>query len=101
MPALLKINDVQGVSAEIVLQERVVTAEFMVVEIRENIRERIVRAEVELGPFTTETRPNGQEVTRGTGRRGVVVWENQAYDAIRDTWTNSDLLSAIKAKLEA
>jgi hypothetical protein len=97
MPA---INDVQGIATEIVLQERLTTTEFKVVEIHENIRERFVRAEVELGPFTTETRPNGQTVTRGASRRGVNVWSNEEYDAVRDTWANSDLLVAVKAKLE-
>lgn len=96
MPA---INDVQGTASEIVLQERLTTTEFKVVEINENIRDRIVRAEVELGPFTTEERPNGQTHTRGASRRGVTVWSNEEYDAIRDTWTNSDLLDAVKAKL--
>jgi len=96
MPA---INDVQGTVTEVVLQERLVTNEFKVVEIHENIRDRFVRAEVELGPFTSEERPNGQSVTRGTGRRGVNVWANEEYDAIRDTWTNADLLDAVKAKI--
>lgn len=96
MPA---ITDVQGTNAEIVLQERLTTSEFKVVEIHENIRDRFVRAEVELGPFTTEERPNGQSITRGTGRRGVQVWANEEYDAIRDTWANADLLAAVKAKL--
>lgn len=96
MPA---ISDVQGTVTEVVLQERLVTNEFKVVEIHENIRDRIVRAEVELGPFTSEERPNGQSVTRGTGRRGVNVWSNEEYDAIRDTWTNADLLAAVKAKI--
>ena len=96
MPA---ITDVQGTNAEIVLQERLTTTEFKVVEIHENIRDRVVRAEVELGPFTTEERPNGQSVTRGAGRRGVNVWANEEYDAIRDIWANSDLIAAVKAKL--
>lgn len=96
MPA---ISDVQGTTAEIVLQERLTTSEFKVVEIHENIRERFVRAEVELGPFTTEERPNGQTTTRGTGRRGINVWSNEEYDAIRDTWANADLIAVVKAKL--
>ncbi len=98
MPA---INDVQGITTEIVLQERLTTTEFKVTEINENIVARWVRAEVELGPFTTETRPNGQSEVRGAGRRGVMVWNGDEYDAIRDTWANADLLAAVKAKLEA
>lgn len=98
MPA---INQVQPVSGEIVLQERVVTNEFVITEIHESIRNRFVRVDVELGPFTTETRPNGETETRGSGRRGLVVWDNDAYDAVRDTWANADLMAAVKTKLEA
>lgn len=97
MPAA--ITDVQAVSKEIVLQERVTTSEFMITEIHENIRNRFVRVEVELGPFTTSTRPNGEEETRGSGRRGLIVWDNADYDAIRDTWTNGDLMQVVAQKL--
>lgn len=97
MPA---INETQGIASEIVLQERLTTNEFVVVEIHENIRDRNVRAEVELGPFTTDTRPNGQTQVRGSSRRGIMVWNGGEYDAIRDTWANSDLLAAVKSKLE-
>lgn len=89
----------QTVQSEIVLSERVTTNEFRIVEIQESIRNRNVRAEVELGPFITEERPNGETEVRGSGRRGVTVWENEAYDAIRDTWTNADLLAAVTAAL--
>lgn len=99
MPAT--IADVQPVSAEIVLQERVTTTEFTIVEIQENVRNRFVRVDVELGPFTTETRPNGQTETRGSSRRGVVAWENEEYDAIRDTWSNVELMAVVTAKLSA
>lgn len=98
MPA---INEVQPVAVEIVLQERVTTNEFIISEIHENIRNRFVRVEVELGPFTTETRPNGQTETRGTSRRGILVWEGEAYDSIRDTWANADLMAAVKAIIES
>lgn len=94
------INETQGIANEIVLQERLTTNEFVVVEIHENIRDRNVRVELELGPFTTETRPNGQTFTRGSSRRGINVWNGDEYDAIRDTWANSDLLAAVKVKLE-
>lgn len=99
MPAA--INTAQGVAKEIVLQERVVTNEFRITEIHESIQNRFVRVDVELGPFTEETRPGGQVEVRGSGRRGVVAWDNEAYDAVRDTWTNADLIAAVKAKLEA
>lgn len=89
----------QTIQSEIVLSERVTTTEFRVVEIHESIQNRFVRAEVELGPFVTHERPNGETETRGSSRRGVNVWENDAYDAIRDTWSNADLLAAVTAAL--
>jgi hypothetical protein len=98
MPA--NITDVQSVSTELVLQERVTTNEFTIVEIQESIRNRVVRVDVELGPFVTTTRPTGQTETRGSGRKTVVAWENEEYDTVRDTWTNVDLMAVITAKLE-
>lgn len=97
MPAT--IADVQPVSKEIVLQERVTTSEFIITEIHESIKNRFVRVEIELGPFTTDTRPNGETEIRGSGRRGIIAWDNSAYDAVRDTWTNGDLMTVVAAKL--
>jgi hypothetical protein len=88
----------QTLSGEIVLSERVVANEFIIVEIMENIRARYVRAVFELGPFVTEQGITG-DVIRGTSVRSVVVWDNEAYDAVRDTWRNEDLLAAIKVIL--
>lgn len=94
------INDLQAVAAEIVLQERVTTTEFRVLEIHESVPQRFVRAEIELGPFvTSESGPGGQTETRGSRRMGVDVWNGVEYDTIRDTWTNADLLLAIKSKI--
>ena len=93
------IVDVGTITTEIVLSERRVTNEFAITQIMENVRDRMVRVEVELGPFTEETRPNGEVERRGSGNRGVVVWQNEEYDAIRDTWVNADLIAAIKSKL--
>lgn len=95
----MTIADSQTATNEIVLSERVVTSDYRVVEIHESIQNRFVRVEIELGPFTTETRPGGETFTRGTGRRGVTVWENEAYDAVRDTWRNEDLLAIIATKI--
>lgn len=97
MPAT--IADIGTVSSEIVLSERRVTNEFLIVEIQEHIKQRFVRAEIELGPFTTETRPDGSTETRGTSRRGMVVWENTNYDAVRDTWSNADLIAQVTSIL--
>jgi len=93
------INENHTVENEIVLSERVVTSEFRIIEIQENIRQRYVHVEVELGPFTTEERPNGETETRGTGRRGISVWSGEEYDAVRDTWRNEDLLAVVMAKM--
>lgn len=95
------INDTQAITSEIVLQERVTTTEFRIVEIHESIQDRMVRVDVELGPFETVQRPDGATNTRGRGRRGVIAWSNEEYDLIRDTWTNTDLIAAVKAKLES
>ena len=92
------IADPQTIAGEIVLSERVTTNEFIIVEIQENIRERYVRAEIELGPFVTEQRPMG-DIVRGSSRRGIVVWQNEAYDTVRDTWRNEDLMLAVTAIL--
>jgi hypothetical protein len=89
----------QTIQSEIVLTERVTTNEFRIVQIQENIQNRFVQVEVELGPFVTEERPNGESETRGSGRRGVTVWSGDAYDTVRDTWTNADLLTAVTAAL--
>ena len=85
----------QTLSTEVVLSERVVTTEFRVVEIHESVQDRFVRAEIELGPFVTEEFPGGRTETRGSSRRGVIAWQNEEYDAVRDTWRNEDLLSRI------
>jgi hypothetical protein len=90
------IGDTQALQTEIVLQPQVVSNSYMVVEVYESIKNRFVRAEVEMGPFVTETRPDGSTESHSTGgRRGFNVWSNEEYDAIRDTWTNKDLLAKV------
>lgn len=87
---------------EIVLSERVVTTDYRVTEIREHITERYVQVQIELGPFTTVNRgteDNPVMETNGTGRRNINVWSGDEYDAIRDTWTNTDLLAAVATKI--
>lgn len=93
------IVDTLTLDTEIVLSERRVTTEFVVRQIQENIQQRRVQVEIELGPFTTETFPDGREETRGSGGRGVTVWEGDAYDAVRDTWSNADLMTRLTAIL--
>jgi hypothetical protein len=89
------IVDTLTLDTEIVLSERRVTTEFVIRQVQEDIRNRRVHAEIELGPFTTETYPDGREETRGSGGRGVTVWEGVDYDAVRDTWTNADLMTRL------
>jgi hypothetical protein len=93
------IVDVGTISTEIVLSERKVTNEFVITQIVENVRNRSVRVDLELGPFTEEIRPNGEVDRRGSGSRSVDVWQNEAYDAIRDVWRNEDLIAAVKLNL--
>lgn len=90
------IIEVQPIETEIVIQEKVVSTEFKIVGIRESLQDRYVQAEVELGPFTADQ--NGR--TSGTSLRGVTVWSGDAYDQIRDTWRNEDLIAAVKSILE-
>lgn len=93
------IVDTLSVDTEIVLSERRVTTEFVIRQIQENIRDRRVQVEIELGPFTTETFPGGRVEVRGSGQRGVTVWEGADYDAVRDTWRNEDLMARLTALL--
>lgn len=89
------ITDTLSLNTEIVLSERRVASEFIIQQIQEDIRNRRVQVEIELGPFTTETFPDGRTETRGSSRRGVTVWEGAAYDAIRDTWNNTTLITKV------
>jgi hypothetical protein len=95
------IGDNQSLLSEVVLTERVTTTEFRIVEIHESIQNRNVHVDVELGPFITETMPNGETIVRGSSRRGVRVWNNESYDAVRDTWRNEDLIAAVTAALNS
>ena len=94
----MSIANNQTAQNEIVLSERVVTNDYRVVRIEEDVRQRFVRVEVEIGPFIEETFPDGRVNVRGSGRRGFVIWENDAYDAVRDTWRNEDLLAELATK---
>ena len=96
----MAILGTQSLTNEVVLSERQVTNEFRIREIQEEIENRKVHVRVELGPFITEERgPNGETETRGSSTRGITVWENEAYDAIRDTWANSDLIAKVTSIL--
>lgn len=95
------IISVQPINGEIVLTERLATSEFFISEIQESIINRVVRVEVELGPFTVDTRPNGDIIKRGASRRGLVVWEGDEYATIMDTWDNVALITKVTELLSA
>lgn len=99
----MTIANTQTSGSEIVLSERKVTTEYRIVQIREDIFDRRVEVEVELGPFVTETigpEDSGLTQVRGTGgRRGIQVWQGDEYESIRDSWTNADLIAAVAAKM--
>lgn len=99
----MTIVSTQTLDGEIVLTERKVTNEYRIVMIREFVVDRRVEVEVELGPFVTETfGPENDprtEVRAEGGRRGLRVWEGDEYESIRDSWTNTDLIAAVAAKM--
>lgn len=89
----------QTIQKELVLSERVVTNEFRIINIQENVKQRQVQVEVEFGPFTSVTMPNGDVEVRGGTRHSMTVWQGEEYDAVRDTWGNTELLAAVTAAL--
>ena len=93
------IVDTQTTTDTVVIQQAVSTTEFVVKQIHENVEQNWVRAEIELGPFTTEERPDGSTETRGSSRRSVVIWQDADYLAVRDIWNNIDLLAVLPTKL--
>ena len=99
MTDITSIDSVLKSPTEIVLSERVVTTDFRVSEMHENVANRTVRVDIELGPFVTTIRGDGSSETIGSGRRSILVWQGDAYDAVRDTWNNLDLLAIIPSLL--
>jgi len=83
------------INTEIVISERVVSTEFKVIEMQEDVIRRRVNVNIELGPFTDELQPDGTTYSRGVGRRGLVVWEHEEYDAVRATWNNLALIAKV------
>jgi len=72
------------VTANTTVQTTVTSTGYMVTEIHEDVRNKSVHATVEFAPFT-----------RGSRRKTIAVWEGTAYEAVRDTWTNADLLAKV------
>ena len=73
----------------------VTTNEYKIIDVQESMKERKVVVTVELGPFTSRVDGRGHYIVEGTGRRNIVVWSGLAYDAVRDTWTNADLVAKV------
>lgn len=89
----IDLNTPTTINGEVVLSERVVSTEFIVKEVYENSEQRMVRAEVEMGPFSTAR--FGTELI-GINRRIVTVWKDEDYDAVKLTWDNTALIDRIK-----
>ena len=85
----------QNITGEIVLTERIVSTEYIITDIHESIINKFVRVEVELGPFSEETFPDGSIIKRGSSRRNLNVWNGDDYVAIANTWNNADLITAV------
>jgi hypothetical protein len=96
----IPLDSTTTVDGEIVLSERKVATEFRVIEIHENVIDRFVRADIELGPFTDEQGPGGVIVSRGSSRRGMDVWHGADYEAVALTWDNTTLIARIKELIE-
>jgi hypothetical protein len=85
---------------DIILSERKTTTEYKIVDIYEDIKKRRVKVELAIGPFVTKTFPGLAQTIQvfpEGGTRSLVVWQGDEYDAIRDTWTNADLMAAVAA----
>lgn len=96
----ISLDAVTSIETEIVLTERIVSTEFTIIEIQENIQNKFVRAEIELGPFVEDEMPNGVVFRRGSSRRAIDVWRNEEYDAVAITWDNAALVAKITEILE-
>jgi hypothetical protein len=97
----MSITNIVTTENEIVISEDLTTTDFKIVGIHEDIAVG-VRVEVEVGPFVPHTfGPEGYEVIRmvPTSTKGIPVWTGDEYRAIRDTWTNADLISAVASRL--
>lgn len=100
----MAITNTLTAETEILLSERVVTTDYRISNVFENIKGRSVRVEIELGPFIPDPDPildaNGNPKNKTFaqgGKRIIDVWTGNEYDAIRDTWTNVELIAAVKA----
>ena len=91
------ITDITTINREIVLSERVVTNQFRIIKINEDVAEKRLAVEVQLGPFVTD---ENNTIIRTGPQFGVNIWEKEEYEQHRDSWTNDQLITATAAKLE-
>lgn len=98
---MTEIIEIQPIDGEIVITERRATSEYFITDIHESITNKFVRVEVELGPFEVTEEPNGNTTTRGSSRRGLVVWQNEEYTEIMNTWDNAMLLTKVTELLSS
>lgn len=87
------INTAQALTKEAVVQPKIASTTFRINGYHESVLNRIVVANIEFGPY--------DDKNKGVGTKRITVWEGTAYDAIRDTWTNADLLSTVTTILNA
>lgn len=95
----IPLSTTSVISTEVVITERVVSTEFYIREIHENVQRKSVRVDIELGPFTEEDTPDGT-IIRGISSKNIEAWSGDDYSAIELTWNNQMLVDRIKEILE-
>lgn len=96
---MANITEISALPTAVIITPAASTTEFKIVEIHEYITLRQVTVIVELGPFVTDTGPDLTPILRGVNRRSVIIWDSVEYDAVRDTWSNKELLSKLSEVL--
>ena len=90
----MSISNTQILQTEVVIQPAVITNDFIITNIHENIKRRIVFVDVEFGPFKENVFDDGRVILNGSHIRKYEIWKDNDYDLIRDTWTNKELIAA-------
>jgi hypothetical protein len=93
------LTNIQSFTGEIILSENISSSEFLITAIHEDIKEKTIKVEVEMGPFQIEEMPDGTTTNRGISQRMLVVWEGSSYDAIKNTWDNVALNAKVSELL--
>lgn len=96
----IPLSTASVITNEVVITERVASTEFFIREIHENVQKKIVRADIELGPFTETEDPDGN-ILVGISTRSIVAWSGDDYTAVELTWNNQMLIDRIKEILES